>query len=188
MIVRENGSGDFESPEPGTYAARCFKLIDLGTQTDNYEGKETIHRKVIISWELESLMKDGRPFAQSSFYTASLGKKANLRRDLESWRGKEFTEEEAKGFNLKVLLGAPCMLSVIHNAAGKSRVKGVLKVPKGMVVPPAVNPVLYFNLDEFNEEVFNGLPDFFKKQIVRSPEYQKLGAIPNTGAEADMPF
>jgi hypothetical protein len=32
-----------------------------------------------------------------------------------AWRGREFTPEELKGFHLKNILGAWCMISVVHN-------------------------------------------------------------------------
>jgi hypothetical protein len=48
-------------------------------------------------------------------YTLSLHEKANLRRELETWRGKKFTAEEGEGFDLEKLLGANCQLQVIHN-------------------------------------------------------------------------
>jgi hypothetical protein len=198
MKVSDSGSG-FEHPEPGTYGARCCGLIDLGTQTDEYQGETNVRRKVVITWEIELFMTDGRPYTVSSFYTASLGKKANLRKDLESWRGVAFTEEELKGFELKKLLGATCMLSVIESATGKTKVNAVMKLPKGMKVQDAVNSPVYLSLEptEFNVEIFNGLSDFFKKKIINSPEYKALSVPPSqgngegapaAGGDDDIPF
>src|ERR1700685_4504260 len=95
--------GDFEQPPIGTHMARCVRVIDIGTQRGEYQGKVNIRRQCIIAWELPTeLMSEGdsagKPFIVSRFYTASLGKKANLRADLQNWRGREFTEEELSGF------------------------------------------------------------------------------------------
>jgi hypothetical protein len=53
-------------------------------------------------------MRDGRPFAMFKNYTLSWSEKANLRLDLQSWRGKPFTQEEMRRFDLETILGAWC--------------------------------------------------------------------------------
>ena len=79
-------------------------------------------------------MKDGRPFAIFKNYTLSWSEKANLRLDLQSWRGKPFTQEEMQRFDLKNVLGAWCMLNIIERP-GKNdnkmytNVDGVTPVP-----------------------------------------------------------
>jgi hypothetical protein len=45
-------------------------------------------------------------------FTLSLNEKANLRADLASWRGRDFTPEEIRGFDLKNILGHWAMISV----------------------------------------------------------------------------
>jgi hypothetical protein len=41
MKVRDTGSGDFQQVEAGTYAAICYRVLDLGTQTSTFEGKQS---------------------------------------------------------------------------------------------------------------------------------------------------
>lgn len=178
MKVSDKG-GNFEQVAPGTYTARCVRLIDIGTQTSEYQGKANSRRQVVIAWELpDALMEDGdsagKPFLVSSFYTASLGEKANLRHDLVSWRGREFSEEELSGFDLVNILGKPCMLSIVQNEKGKSIIKGVMALPKGSAVGAQINTSLYFSLDEFNPTIFETLPKFYKERIAASPEYGRV--------------
>lgn len=179
MQFKDSGSGTFEQPPVGTEVARCIKVIDIGTQKSEYQGKVNIKRQVIIGWELpNSLMTEGeyagKPFAVSKFYTASLNEKANLRADLANWRGRDFTPEELSGFDAKNILAKPCMLSLTENDKGKVRVTGVMAIPKGIQVPPQVNPTVYFSLDEFDAAVFAELSDGYKKLIEVSPEYQQI--------------
>ena len=78
----------------------------------------------------------------SKTYTASMHEKAALSKDLESWRGRAFTDEERDGFDLKKVLGQPCLLNVIHENKGGTvyaNIASVSPVPKGMPVKPAVN-------------------------------------------------
>ncbi len=181
MKWSDTGGTDFEQAPIGTHVARCVKLIDIGTQKGEYQGKATARRQCIVGWELPTeLMQDGensgKPFVVSRFYTASLGEKANLRKDLENWRGRQFTEQELQGFDSKNILGKPCMLSVIHNEKGKARVSGVMAVPKGMAVPDQINATVYFSLDEFDQKAFDALSEGYKKLIQASPEYQQIKA------------
>ena len=179
MKWSDTGGVDFEQAPIGTHVARCVKIIDIGTQKGEYQGKVTIKRQCIVGWELPTeLMQEGeyagKPFVVSRFYTASLGEKANLRKDLENWRGRQFTEQELMGFESKNILGKPCMLSIIHNDKGKARESGVMAVPKGMPVSDQINPSVYFSLDEFDQKVFDSLSDGYKKLIQASPEWQGL--------------
>jgi len=181
MKVSEPESGGYRAPEPGTYLARCVKLIDLGTQTTEYQGQPLVRHQVLVGWELPTELipdgdSEGLPYAIAKFYTMSLQEKANLRHDLVNWRGKEFTQEELKGFDLKNILGIPCLLTVTHNDNGKARVTAVTAPPKGTIVPDQVNPNVYLSLepDEFDGDVYDSLSDGIRNMIEDSPEYDKL--------------
>jgi hypothetical protein len=200
MQFKDSGNGTFEQPPVGTELARCIKIIDIGTQRGEYQGKVSIKRQVIIGWELpNALMTEGeyagKPFTVSKFYTASLNEKANLRADLANWRGRDFTPEELGGFDAKNILSKTCMLSLTENDKGKVRVTGVMAIPKGMQVPEQVNPTVYFSLDAFDPAVFSNLSDGYKKLIEASPEYQQIlrrGTGKANGAfddmDSDIPF
>ena len=192
MIIRDTSSADFEQPEAGTHPAICFKIVDLGTQTGRWEGEQIVRRQVIISWEIEEKMKDGKPFSVSHFYTASLHEKANLRRDLESWRGKKFTDDELKGFNIKNLLGKSCLVSIIKNEKGKTKLSTVSQMPKSMAPIQQVNPSVHFSFDEFDQSVFDNLTNGYKKIIMQSPEFQALSSTNSLGKgdaqDEQLPF
>lgn len=177
MKVSDKGGSDFKTVESGTYLARCYRLIDLGTQEGEYQGKPVFKREIVIGWEFPTeLMEDGKPYVTSAFFTASLGEKANLRKFLTSWRGRDFTPEELEGFDMKKLLGATCVLNMITNKKGKVVVGSATPLMKGTQVPDQVNESMYFSLDadEFNAETLEGLADFFKTKIKSSPEYSEL--------------
>ena len=191
-VWKDSGGGDFENPDPGSYAGVCYKIIDIGTQTSEYQGKTKSRRQVIIGWELDELMSDGRPFVVSKFYTASLSEKANLRHDLAAWRGRDFTPEELQGFSPRNILGKSCLVQLTKNDKGKVRVTGVAKLPKGMNAPELVNEQVFFHLDEFDQATFDSLSDGVKKLIVQSPEYQHIAGKPKATSfaemESDIPF
>lgn len=169
--------GNFEKPKPGTYAAVCFKVVDLGVQEIVFQGKKKHMPKMIIGWEIDEKMKDGRPFVVNKLYTKSMAETANLRKDLESWRGKGFSEDEISLFNESKILGKGCLLTLVESEDGKYvNIKTVTGLPKGMQAPDQINPnvVLSLHPDEFNQSVFDGLHDKLKAKIMLSPEWAML--------------
>lgn len=169
----DTGGGEFQHAPAGTHIARCIRLIDLGTQHSSYQGQPTIRNQVLVTWELPNEpMSDGKPFTVSNFYTNSLNEKATLRHHLAGWRGRDFTDEEAKKFDLMAVLGKPCMLSVIHNDKGKARISSVSALPKGTTVPPQVNASSSFWIEEWDQKAYEAIPQGIRKIIEQSDEYK----------------
>ena len=190
MIVSDNG-GSYENPPTGSHNSVAYRVIDLGTHENEYQGQKNVKREVMISWEIDELMRDGRRFSVSGFYTASLNEKAKMRAMLESWRGRAFTEDELKGFDLKNILSKPCLTNLTMTEKGKIKVAGVSPLPKGMTPIEPSNPVEIFSLDNFDQVVFDSLSEFLKNKIKQSPEYQKLfgghvAETPNHKFEDDL--
>ncbi len=171
----DSGGGSFTPAPVGTHVARCVKLIDLGTQHGEYKGQPTRRNQVLVVWELpdETIEIEGeqKPITTSRFYTNSLGEKANLRHDLESWRGRMFTDDELRQFDLETILGVPCLLTIVSGENGKTKVASVSGMAKGMVCPDQVNKSFSFWLDEFDQEKFDDLSDGIKKIVEKSEEY-----------------
>ena len=174
----------------GNYVARCYKLVEIGTVPTEYLGVEKMSHKVRFGWELPTELKvfnpekGEQPLVIDKEYTLSLADKANLRKDLKSWRGKDFTPTEAEGFDIEKLLGVPCMLNIIHIQGKKDATKtyeaigSISPMPKGMVCPPQINQTFVFNFDNYNDETFKLLPEFIRKQIVESNEYKAMNGQP----------
>jgi hypothetical protein len=101
----------FKAAPEGVFEAICVDVVDLGIVSSNYGPKH----KLKVAWEIEEKMEDGRPFIVSQRYTATLGKQSNLRAALTSWRGRGFTEDELRDFEMDTIIGAPCMIVVKHN-------------------------------------------------------------------------
>jgi hypothetical protein len=185
------GGGDFEQCPAGSFAARCYQIIDLGHQTFEWKGEAKVAPKVRITWELNEMMQDGRPFSISREYTASIGDKANLRKDLEAWRGRPFTATELQNFSLENVLGAPCLLGVVHKPSKDgskvyANVGSIMALPKGMACPELVNPAVKFDIGEFDQNIFNSLSSYVQKKILMSKELEE-GGIPSGGTPAAEP-
>lgn len=189
----------------GPVAARCTRIIDLGTQAGEYQGKPKVARKVLFVWESSEVNGDdageyaGKPLLITNRYTLSLGDKAALRKVLEGWRGRKFTKEELDRFDIKAVLGKPCLITIVHNNDGDktyANISTLSQLPKQMTAPAAVGELLLLSLDPeyFDQEVFDKLSDNLKETIAKSPEYQAIkGGKPQTKSgpaidDDDIPF
>lgn len=189
-------SEEFELVPAGVYLARCYKMVDIGTQqiTSAKFGTKDV-RQVIIYWELLQdddgeavFMKDGkRVFSISKTYTLSMHKKANLRADLDAWRGKPFTDAEAADFDVAKLLGVPCKIQVVHNTSGDKVYANVGSIMTTKKKVEGVNSVVEFSIDSPDMKVFEELPQWLKDKIQGSAEWDDDTAVDaDTEQSADV--
>lgn len=179
LTVTEGATGTYTPSEAGTFTARCISLIDLGTQTTTYEGQTKQAHKLLLQFEVtdpDNCRDDGAPHVVSKRFTASLHPKAALRGFLEAWRGRPFTPEELRAFDLQALLGAPCLLGIVHaEKEGRTfaNIASVMKLPKGMTAPAGELDLVRFDLDAPDWQTFAALPQRLQEQIAASPEYAR---------------
>lgn len=188
IIASTKGSSIAREPIPaGAYAARCYSIVDLGTREEVIQGNAKVLRKVRVTFELPTERrvfneeKGEQPCVISKEFNLTLSEKSTLRSFLKSWRGKDFTEAEAKAFDVAKLIGAPCLLNIIH-VAGKANpsrmydeISSVSPLPKGMVCPPQENPSFEFSMDgTFDQAAFDLLPNFLKEKVMSSFEYIEM--------------
>jgi hypothetical protein len=195
LTARDKGGGDFTPIPEDLHLAVCYGIWDIGTQfSERWE--KTVH-KVVIVWEIPGCRgefeRDGKkvnlPRAISKQYRISLHKKAGLRKDLESWRGKKFTDEELKGFDLQVLLGVPCQIQVLHNKVDDkvyANIATITKAPAGTHLTPE-NPLIFFSFED-GGDIPTGTPEWIMDLIRHAEEYK--GGLHNEHdiPEDDVPF
>jgi hypothetical protein len=182
-ITAKQSEKQFELVPAGNHLARCYQMIEIGTEEIEYNGDKKLVHRVRIVWELPNEKKvfnpekGEQPFSIGKDYTLSMHEKATLRHDLQSWRGKAFTDEEANSFDITKLLGKPCMLNVIHeqskNGNNYAKIAGVTAVPKGMPVPNQVNESFMLSFEDWDDKKFSALPDWLKQRIEKTPQFKK---------------
>lgn len=209
-ITATSNSSPRELTEAGLHIARCYRMVQIGTVSEMIMGTKKILQKVRIGWELPMLTKvfdeakGPQPLVIEKEYTLSMAEKANLRAMLTSWRGKPFSEEEAKAFDITKLIGVACMLNITHKASKSDasklydEISSVVPVVKGMACPPQVNKTFVLSYDEWDEAKFESLPDFIKDKMKTSLEYvavhtskqqyQQMAATTEVDDEDDLPF
>jgi hypothetical protein len=174
LPVGSNGGGDFKRAPAGSHIAVCNLVADCGLQPGSQQypaPKRKLYVRFEIPAERIEYEKDGKqvegPLTIGSFYTASMNEKATLRKHLEGWRGKKFSDDEAAAFDVSALLGKACMLSVVESESGGktySNIAGIGSMPKGVPSPKAENPLLYFD-SESGPEDLEALPKWLREKI-----------------------
>lgn len=188
-ILAEKKEGERILAPQGNHVARCYSMIHVGTIPTDYMGEQKMVNKIRITWELPNEKhvfndeKGAEPFVVTKEYTLSMSEKATLRKDLESWRGKAFTEQEADFFDVTKLLGVPAMVNVIHKTSKSGNdyaiVSGVSPMPKGFECPPQINDTFEFNFTD-KYELLPSLPQWLREKIEQSEEYKKKEGLDTT--------
>ena len=185
-----------------SYAARCYMLVELGTHTAEYKNQKggvdvRKVRKVRIGFEIPGKTADfgkghQEPYVVSRDYTASFGgpsKPSNLLKDVQAWRGKPFSADELKSFDLNKLVGVPAFVSITHQLAKNgnmyANIGSIIKLPSAIPAPPppVLKPLVY-SIEQGAGGCFNDLPEFVRERIMQSEEWQAAikANVPTTEA------
>jgi hypothetical protein len=200
LTASDTGGGNFKRVPAGSHIARCFSVADLGTHTTNGQYGETTNRKIRLAWEIFGEDENNEPLAIdvdgvlmpmtiNKTYTLSLGEKANLRKDLAAWRGRDFNEDELKAFDVSTVVGVYCMLNVtVSESNGKtySNVAGISPLHKSMAKPDPCHENQIFDLDNVDMKVFNTFYEGLQDYIKTSPEWIKFSNLANGSQQTNI--
>jgi hypothetical protein len=184
LTAKEDSDKGLDLVEPGIYHAVCTWVYDLGTHYNDVYRK--MYHKCLIGWELPEVRITVRtdaddpnseqdlPRMMSKRYTLSLHEKSALRKDLETWRGRGFSADELKGFDISTLLGVNCQLQIIHNESdGKTyaNIASVLPIGKGAKKYSPESGTKFFSFEDGISPP-DGTPEWVYNLITESDEYQ----------------
>ena len=171
-----------ETIEEGNYIATLYKIVYMGTVEGEYKGEHTSAYKINLTWELPSELKvwkegeEPKPVSVSKMYTLSVGKKASLRPILEGIVGG-MTDAEAADFDIDNLLGKSCLLNVTYGISETGKEKQNImtsKLMKGMDIPAPFNKQVILSYDNWDQDVYDTLPQFMKDEMAGTKEFKSL--------------
>jgi hypothetical protein len=200
-LTASEGGTKFDPVAAGVYQAVCYAIYDLGHQYSPQFDKSS--HKCLIAWEIPSerieITKDGQtmnlPRVASIQFTMSLNEKANLKKFLESWRGRAFTPDELNGFDISKLAGANCMIQIIHRTKdGKTyaNISSVMQSPPSLPKLKCENPVVIYKLED--GEPPEGTPKWIVDIIHNSSEWKEAHGqveeppVKEPEQDEDVPF
>jgi hypothetical protein len=182
-------SSDLELVPPGAHLARCYRIIDLGSQKSSTSTGATHRPEIAVQFEVYAqdakgnllVADDGGPVVISKIYPLSLSATALLRKDLTSWRGREFSPLELRGFELKSILGQWAMIAVAPAEGGDgdeySSIISISGVPDEISkagLPPGHHKLAMFTIAEADLDAFATFSKQIRDKIEASPEWASL--------------
>jgi hypothetical protein len=143
IIASAGGTSSIPTHPEGQFAATCIDVVDLGMVETTWQGQTRKKHKVFVRFFCGEWFdgNEGKaPLWVDRRFTCSLNDGSDLKPFLEAWRGRKFTEEELRGFNIAKLVGVPAFLQIAHNVKADrtyANVDGVMKLPPKYEAPEA---------------------------------------------------
>ena len=198
IIATNKKMEGIEPIEAGSYPARVYQLIHLGT-VQGFEGK--MQNKVRIGFELPTEMhvfdkeKGEQPRVISKDFTLSFNEKATLTKVITACDPKALEVGDdglMEAFDVETLVGKDCLITIAQKpkkdgAGNYAYIDSTTRLPKGMTCPNAINEPQILNYTNWNEELYQKLPDFLKEKIATSDEYKTMKGL-NSPTGDDAPF
>jgi hypothetical protein len=136
-IIAKNDGGSYRVHPEGQFPAVCCDVVDLGMVRVEFGGKTKQQHKIRVVFQTDERDPDTRKRLETSQrFTLSMHEKANLRKFLESWRARAYTEDEAKaGVDVELMVCQHALLQVTHttkNGKTYDNLTSVMRLPKGM--------------------------------------------------------
>jgi hypothetical protein len=178
LFVSAASGGSFEPRKPieaGAYAAVCDMVVDLGVQPSP-GGQFAPKRTVVLRFQIPEIRveitKDGEtkslPAVISRTVGLSLNEKSTLYALLTSWRGKAFTAEELKKFDLSKIAGKAAFVNITHSVKGDrtyANLTSIMPLPKAIPAPAMEGEALVYSTDAPDPAIFLQLPTWMQEKI-----------------------
>ena len=190
MKVKNRARPKLPPVEPGVYIAVCVYSIDLGEQLCEYKDKtKSYNNQVRLGFELigETVEIDGKqePRVLSRTLNFTQSKNGGLRKFVQSWLGKTFTDDEFRELDTNDLVGTPAQLSVVLNESGEyANIDTIMQLPRGMAAPSPASALIRYDMEPWDDDAFAALPDWAQEMIKKSTQYQKLH-VPTDPVDVD---
>ena len=171
MPLHGKVDGSSEFIPTGVHKARCISVVDLGTHKNKNYGI-WLH-KMMLELEMPEVKKpDGECCTIEIVCTLSMHPKSRLRRHIELWRSKVFTDQEAEEYDIFNLLDVPAIINVIINN-GYTKISSLILL-KSSECPERINDLSAFSLSAFDQKVFESLSKRLQSRIKESREYNDM--------------
>lgn len=197
LILTDTGNGKKFTPhEAGTFLGVCVDVIDHGMVVKEWKGQKKEKHLIQFAFETDAdyreiETKDGAKLLVpqmiwSRKFTASLNEKSAIRPWLEGWRGKPFTPEELKGFDVENVIGVNAVLGIIHKEHKGDTFANIASIVKPMRGVQWIEPakkadgsVLYIRRKDRPQEGDQSAPQ-------NEPGY--LDSLDDAAPDDDLPF
>lgn len=172
---------DFKKIPAGIHLAVCNMVADIGMQETNFGEKHQILYRFEfptnrLEWTKDDVAHEG-PMVLTQTYTLSMHEDSNLRKMLESWRGRQFDAKDEEEFDFGSVLGACGMATIVHKGDW-ANVAFMSPLGNGQEAAKAEMDLLLFDND--NVGSLGDLPEWVQKKI-GAQVHSELPPVPFAG-------
>ncbi len=124
-VTAKGSESKYKAHDEGQFVGQCVDVIDLGEKVQDYPGTTPYLAPTcaLVFRTGEKNEETGEFIDVSREFTVSMGDKANLKKFLVQWRGRDYTPEQIEaGVPLDKLTGNYGLLTIAHRKSGKGRV------------------------------------------------------------------
>jgi hypothetical protein len=193
-ITAKGNDSKFKPHPDGQFVAQCVDAINLGESVETFPGKpeKLVPKCALVFRTGEKNLDTGELIDIAQEFTVSMGEKANLRKALESWRGKPYTEQQIEeGVPIHKLAGNWALITVAQKRSRSDRlyafVQSVVGVPAAMRTALPTFPV--YERAEYwqtrKDEYAKAAKEFRAKHAAPPSDDDDL---PPVDGEDDLPF
>jgi hypothetical protein len=208
-VKMDENASSFRPCPVGTQHAVCVDVVDLGESVDQYQDQpaKLVHKIALVfqaddenpetrkRYEPSIEFTIGTEYERGQGIRGTFGPKSKLRKMLGGWRGKPYTDEEAKaGAPLHKLVGVNAMLNVIHKTSGAGREYAVIEsISPPMKSLPKLVPHNYERSDHWQrrkDEYARKVAEFKETHpvpVTAGADYNQLPAALQDDGD-DLPF
>lgn len=172
----------------GLHDAICYGIVHTGTVQVEYNSEKKMRNIIYILYELPSVThvfnedKGEEPAAMTKKFTYTYSERGSLLDWIKTWSNGKINKKNINDFDTDKLAGIGCKLQVIQDEGDN----GSYSYPKGIIgltdeeketlnKGALHNPVMIFDVDNFDQEKFDALPAWLQKVTREGQEYKKLG-------------
>lgn len=169
--------------EVGTYPARLVRVIDLGLQARNpYKGQDKPPAYMVdLTYEMLDVFMVDKDGNEDETKPRWISETINLNPPsadlaISTKRAKALDPEDDHNYDLARMIGAPCMLTVVHKESkGKTYANvgnvTVMRAKDAAKAPNLVNKPVVFDLDDPDLGTFNSFPEWIQEKIKNNLEF-----------------
>lgn len=137
----KDSGGSFDAHSEGQHPMVCVDVVNLGTNVEQFadDAPREVSKAALVFASGER-QKDGTLTIVAAEMTLSMNENANMRKLLESWRGRSYTPEQAQaGVPLDRLYGQTALITVEHITTRRGRqfakIRSITQLPPKMDGP-----------------------------------------------------
>lgn len=115
MKLSKKSGGNFTPHEEGTFRAVCVDVTPLVKQQSKFGDREVF--RLVFETDAPPREDGSRQCVWSRGFTPSLNEKANFRKFLRQWFGRDLTAAEEAEFDTEALIGKAAQVVIMHEHA-----------------------------------------------------------------------